>query len=99
MDTGSTVQYDVAPSSLASAGSKTFPEQEYRDLPVQTISDELSEEDNSLAEEGEVLSDNLEKQEQTEDMTFRETVRSVRSFMGWDDIPVFESNLTEPRQV
>ena len=41
-------------------------------------------------------SDNLEKQEQTEDMTFRETVRSVRSFMGWDYIPVFESDLSEP---
>ena len=39
-----------------------------------------------MVEEGEVSSDNLEKQEQTEDMTFRETVRSVRSFMGWDYI-------------
>ena len=97
LDTGSAVQYDVAPSSLAGAGSRTFPEQEYRDPPVHTVSDEeLSEEDNSLPEEGEVSSDNLEKQEQTEDMTFRETVRSVRSFMGWDFIPVFESDLTEP---
>ena len=97
LDTGSAVQYDVAPSSLASAGSRTFPEQDYRDPPVHTVSDEeLSEEDNSLAEEGEVLSGNLEKQEVTEDMTFRETVRSVRSFMGWDYIPVFESDLTEP---
>ena len=29
-------------------------------------------------------------------MTFRKTVRSVRSFMGWNHIPVFESDLSEP---
>ena len=29
-------------------------------------------------------------------MTFTETVRSVRSFMGWNYIPVFESDLSEP---
>ena len=95
--TGPDVGYDVAPSSLAGAGSNPLPEQVYRDPPVQDISDDgLSDEDNSLVEEGEVSSDNLEKQEQTEDMTFRETVRSVRSFMGWDYIPVFESDLAEP---
>ena len=95
--TGPDVEYDVAPSSLAGAGSNPLPEQVYRDPPVQDISDDgLSDEDNSLVEEGEVSSDNLEKQEQTEDMTFRETVRSVRSFMGWDYIPVFESDLAEP---
>ena len=65
--------------------------------PVHPASDDdFSDEDNSLAEEGEVSSDNLEKQEQTEDMAFRETVRSVCSFMGWDYIPVFESDLSEP---
>ena len=37
LDTGSAVQYDVAPSSLAGAGSRTFPEQEYRDPPVHTV--------------------------------------------------------------
>ena len=58
--------------------------------------DDFSDEDNSLAEEGEVSSDNLQNKEQTEDMTFRETVRSVRSFMGWDYIPVLESDLSEP---
>ena len=41
-------------------------------------------------------SDNIEKQEQTEDLTFRQTVQSIRSFMGWDHIPVFESDLAEP---
>ena len=29
-------------------------------------------------------------------MTYRETVRSVRSFMGWHHIPTFESDYSEP---
>ena len=37
-----------------------------------------------------------EPPEQTEDMTYRETVRSVRSFMGWHHIPTFESDFSEP---
>ena len=39
--------------------------------------------------EDEQLSDSTE---QTEDMTYRETVRSVRSFMGWDHIPTFDTD-------
>ena len=78
MDTGSSAQYGVAPNSAVSSdftsagtGTRTFPEQEYRDSPVHPASDDdFSDEDNSLAEEGEVSSGNLEKQEQTEDMTF-----------------------------
>ena len=42
------------------------------------------------------LSDSTEPPEQTEDMTIRETVRSVRSFMGWHHIPTFESDFSEP---
>ena len=34
-----------------------------------------------------LLSHSLEKTEQTEDMNYRETVRSVRSFMAWHHIP------------
>ena len=91
----------VTASSVAFTGSggvSFIPEQAYRNTPGL----ELSEEDNSEAElsggeeEGELSSDGLEKQEQTEDLTFRETVRSIRSFMGWDYIPVFESDLAEP---
>ena len=101
MDTGSSAQYAGALNSAVSSeftgtGTSTFPEQDYRHPPVHVSDDDFSDEDNSLAEEGEVSSDNLEKQEQTEDMTFRETLRSVRSFMGWDYIPVFESDLSEP---
>ena len=29
-------------------------------------------------------------------MNYRETVRSIRSFMGWNRIPTFESNRSEP---
>ena len=42
------------------------------------------------------MSDSTETPEQTEDMTYRETVRSVRSFMGWHHIPTFESDYSEP---
>ena len=49
----------------------------------------------SEPDEGE-LSDTGEKQEVTEDMNYRETVRSVRSFMGWNHIPVFEADFNEP---
>ena len=39
--------------------------------------------------------DTLDKPEQTEDMNYWETVRSIRSFMGWNHIPTFESDLSE----
>ena len=42
------------------------------------------------------LSDSTETPEQTEDMTYKETVRLVRSFMGWHHIPAFESDYSEP---
>ena len=51
----------------------------------------------SEPDEGE-LSDSGEKKEVTEDMNYRETVRSVRSFMGWNHIPVFEVDFGEPNK-
>ena len=42
------------------------------------------------------LSDSTEIPEQTEEMSYRETVRSVRSYMGWHHIPTFETNYSEP---
>ena len=42
------------------------------------------------------LSDSTETPEQTEDMSYRETVRSIRSFMGWHHIPAFETDYYEP---
>ena len=66
------------------------------DLPQQEVYDEFSSEEDSIVEEGEVSSDVIDRQDQTEDMTYRETVRSIRSFMGWSHIPVYESDLSEP---
>ena len=40
--------------------------------------------------------ESLDKPEQTEELNYRETVRSVHSFMGWDHIPTFESDFSEP---
>ena len=42
------------------------------------------------------LSDVTDPPEQTEDMSYRETVRSVRAFMGWHHIPAFETDYAEP---
>ena len=54
---------------------------------------ELSDDLSDLAEV-ELSSEATEKPEQTEDMNYRETVRSIRSFMGWNHIPTFD--LSEP---
>ena len=42
------------------------------------------------------LSDSTEVPEQTEEMSYRETVRSVHSYMGWHHIPTFETTFSEP---
>ena len=85
------------PPAAASGASFVVTEPSYRDLPPQELYEELSgEEDESTAEEGEASSEVIDRQDQTEDMTYRETVRSVRSFMGWSHIPVYESDLSEP---
>ena len=42
------------------------------------------------------LSDVTDQPEQTEEMSYRETVRSVRAFMGWHHIPAFETDFSEP---
>ena len=60
------------------------------------LSDTSYSDDQAGSDEGEISSDTLEKPEQTEDMNYRETVRSIRSFMGWNHIPTFESDLSEP---
>ena len=50
--------------------------------------------DQPETDEGEISSDTVDKPELTED--YRETVRSIRSFMGWNHIPPFESDLSDP---
>ena len=49
----------------------------------------------SGSDDGQV-SDSTEAPKQTEEMSYRETVRSVRSYMGWHDIPAFETTFSEP---
>ena len=101
----STGPFEPAPYPPATAASSVsfagpgygVSDTDHRDLPQQDISDaELSRDEDSAVEEGEVSSDVIDIQDQTEDMTYRETVRSVRSFMGWNHIPVYESDLSEP---
>ena len=48
----------------------------------QQLSDAELSDEHSDSEEGEVSSDTLDKPEQTEDMNYRETVRSIHSFRG-----------------
>ena len=84
--------------SQASASYRTGPEDfsqasVFSDLPYDPEENERYSA--SEPDEGE-LSDTGEKQEVTEDMNYRETVRSVRSFMGWTHIPVFEADFSEP---
>ena len=55
-------------------------------------SDDSEQYSYSEPDEGEP-SDSGDKHEITEDMNYQETVRSVRSFMGWNHIPVFEADL------
>ena len=57
---------------------------------------EASYSDDQGSDEGEISSDALERPKQMEDMNYRETVRSIQSFMGWNHIPTFESDLSEP---
>ena len=85
------------PPAPAAGASLVMSDQSYRDLPPQKLYEELSgDEEESNLEEGEASSKVVDRQDQTEDMTYRETVRSVRSFMGWSHIPVYESDLSEP---
>ena len=84
-------------SAVCTSPPYGFSDAVYRDLPLQDVSDnKLSGDEDSVAEEGEVSSDVIDRQDQTEDMTHRETVRSVHSFMGWNHIRVYESDLSEP---
>ena len=49
----------------------------------------------SISDDGQ-LSDSTEVPEQTEEMSYRETVQSVRAYMGWHHIPTFETTYSEP---
>ena len=82
-------------SDASVAGAyRCSPEPDSVDFDFPQSDTELSD-DQLDSDEGEIYSDNLEKPKLTEDMTYRETVRSIRSFKGWNHIPPFESDLSE----
>ena len=65
------------------------------DIPL-SETHEFKEYSGSVSESEENIESPPDKQEITEELNDRETIRSVRSFMGWDHIPTFESDLSEP---
>ena len=95
--TGPAASYTQSSSHLSPYGT-TSPDKfsqaaTYSELPFDPEdSDHYS---GSEPDEGEI-SDTGEKLEVTKDMNYRETVRSVRSFMGWNHILVFEADFGEP---
>ena len=77
-------------------GACAYP-QDPEDAPFDTEQFSDIEQSGTLSDsEDEQLSDSTERPEQAEDMTYRETVRSVRAFMGWHHIPTFETDYSEP---
>ena len=72
-DISSTGRVEPAPYPPAAASGASFvvTDPSYRDLPPQELYEELSgEEDESTAEEGEASSEVIDRQDQTEDMTY-----------------------------
>ena len=79
-------------TSLDFAGACAFPQEQYE----QISDDELDRSASGSGSEEGHFSDVADPPEQTEDMSYRETVRSVRAFMGWHHIPAFETDFSEP---
>ena len=48
------------------------------------------------SEDGELSESDTDKPEKNEEMSYRETVRSIRAFMGWNFIPDFEFEYSDP---
>ena len=76
---------------FAGAGVCTFPQEQYE----QVSDDDLDRSASGSGSEDGHFSDVADPPEQTEDMSYRETVRSVRAFMGWHHIPAFETDFSE----
>ena len=77
-------------SSFASACA--FPQEHYE----QISEDDMDRSVSCTGSDDGHFSDVMDPPEQTEDMSYRETVRSVRAFMGWHHIPAFETDYSEP---
>ena len=83
--------------SLKNSTGNLFPylKPEADDIPLSEMHDS-EEHSGSVSESEENTESPPDKQEIMEEHNYRETVRSVHSFMGWDHIPTFESDLSEP---
>ena len=76
----------------AGTGACAFPQEQYE----QISDDDLDRSASGTGSEEGHFSDVADPLEQTEDMSCRETVCSVRAFMGWHHIPAFETDFSEP---
>ena len=76
----------------AGAGACAFPQEHYE----QISEDDMDRSVSCTGSDDGHFSDVTDPPEQTEDMSYRETVRSVRAFMGWHHIPAFETDFSEP---
>ena len=90
----STVAPPERVQSFVQTGACAFPQEtEHYD---QVSEDELDQSSSLAGSDEGQLSDVTDPPEQTEDMSYRETVRSVRAFMGWHHIPAFKTDYAEP---
>ena len=76
------------------AGACAFPQEQYEQVSDDDL-DRSASASGSGSEDGH-FSDVADPPEQTEDMSYRETLRSVRAFMGWHHIPAFKTDFSEP---
>ena len=79
-----------------SAGACAYPPDDHSEHYEQFTDYPMDRSDSGSGEEEGQLSDSNDPPEQTEDMSYRETVTSVCAFMGWHHIPTFETDCTEP---
>ena len=95
--TGSTGQPSVAPlltgHRQSSSGACAFPPGTDSGH-YEQFSEDNDFEEVSVSDDGQ-LSDSTKAPKQTEEMSYRETVQSVRAYMGWHHIPTFETTCSE----
>ena len=74
------------------AGACAFPQEHYE----QISEDHMDRSVSCTGSDDGHFSDVTDPPKQTEDTSYRETMRSVRAFMGWQHIPAFEAGYSEP---
>ena len=67
------------------------------DVPFSELQESDPEYSGSVSE-SEENPEAMDKPKQTEELNYRETVRSARLFIGWHHIPTFECDLSEPKK-